>query len=49
VASAVERLAGWLPEGDLPPAPGSVHRMLVRQGDRFLWEGEPIDPSRRIE
>lgn len=32
----------WLPETSAPPAPGSKSRLLVKQGDQWFWEGEPI-------
>ncbi len=35
----------WLPKTSLPPVAGSAHRILVREGDSFLWEGELIDPE----
>jgi len=35
-------LAKWLPAKSAPPAPGSAHRVLVRDGDGWRWEGEPI-------
>jgi arylsulfatase A-like enzyme len=38
----IEQHARLLPEVDLPPAPGSAHRILVRDGDDWLWEGTPI-------
>lgn len=44
-----DRLARWLPEADLPPAPGSAHRILIRRESGFYWEGERIDPAARIE
>jgi choline-sulfatase len=39
----------WLPKTSAPPAPGSKHRVLVKEGDTFIWEGEPIDPDNRWE
>lgn len=39
----------WLPETSAPLAPGSKHRILVKEGDTFIWEGEPIDPDNRWE
>ena len=39
----------WLPISSLPPVPGSKHRILVRDGDRWIWEGKPIDPAKRWE
>lgn len=35
----------WLPQVNHPPAPGSAHRILVREGDTWMWEGRPIVPS----
>ena len=34
----------WLPEIDVPPAPGSLHRVLTFDGETAVWEGTPIDP-----
>jgi len=39
----------WLPTVNLPPAPGSAHRILVQDGDQYIWEGKPIDPDDRWE
>lgn len=36
----------WLPRSSQPPAPGSAHRILVRQGADYYWEGAKIDPAR---
>lgn len=41
----VEAHARWLPQLNHPPAPGSAHRILVREADTWLWEGEPIRPA----
>ena len=49
VQSVVQRLAAWLPEDDAPPAPGSAHRVLVERDGQFIWEGEPIVESERVE
>ncbi len=43
------RLRKWLPISDFPPAPNSKHRILVRDGDKWIWEGKPIDPTKRWE
>lgn len=37
--------ARWLPKVNLPPAPGSAHRILVRENGVWMWEGKPIDPA----
>ena len=34
--------ARWLPKTDVPPAPGSAQRILVRQNGLGLWEEMPI-------
>lgn len=34
-----------LPASSAPPAPGSRSRLLVKEGERWLWEGEPIVPA----
>jgi arylsulfatase A-like enzyme len=38
-------LTRWLPQVNLPPAPGSAHRILVQQDGIWLWEGKPINPE----
>lgn len=38
-------LARWLPVTNAPPVPGSAHRLLVRHGDVWHWEGRPIRPE----
>jgi arylsulfatase A-like enzyme len=38
----------WLPEVDVPPAPGSQHRVLTFDGSTAIWEGKPIDPAERV-
>ena len=35
----------WLPEVDVPAAPGSAHRVLAFDGESAVWEGRPIDPA----
>jgi choline-sulfatase len=35
-------LARWLPKSPAAPAPGSAHRVLVKQKGVWLWEGAPI-------
>jgi arylsulfatase A-like enzyme len=35
-------LARWLPKSPAPPAPGSAHRVLVKENGVWLWEGKPI-------
>lgn len=48
--AAVKRdLARWAPKNSAPPAPGSAHRILVKQGDAWMWEGRPIVPSEKVE
>lgn len=37
--------AKWLPKENLPPAPGSAHRLLVQKDGTWYWEGKPIDPA----
>jgi arylsulfatase A-like enzyme len=35
----------WLPATSAPPAPGSKSRLLVKDGEHWLWEGQPIVPA----
>jgi choline-sulfatase len=44
-AGVVRDHAKWLPKVNLPPAPGSAHRVLVKENGVWLWEGKPIVPS----
>lgn len=44
-AEEVQRHREMLPKSSNPPAPGSRHRVLVREGEDFIWEGEKIDPN----
>jgi choline-sulfatase len=44
-ASVVEDHARWLPANNLPPAPGSAHRVLEQRGGQWFWESQPIDPA----
>lgn len=41
----INQLRKMLPASSKPPAPGSQHRVLVRKGDEFYWEGKKIDPD----
>jgi choline-sulfatase len=40
----------WLPTIDLPPAPGSAHRVLTydKNSGQVIWEGKPIQPDDNI-
>lgn len=39
--------ARWLPQTNLPPAPGSAARLLVLTNGVWHWEGKPIVPSEK--
>jgi arylsulfatase A-like enzyme len=41
--------ARWLPKVDVPPMPGSKHRILVRENGQWIWEGKPIVPSEAVK
>jgi arylsulfatase A-like enzyme len=43
--SVISELVTWLPKVDLPPAPGSKHRVLTLDHDVLFWEGKPIVPG----
>jgi arylsulfatase A-like enzyme len=47
--TVVRELSQWLPKVNIPPVPGSAHRLLVKQGDHWVWEGEVIDPAEKVE
>ncbi len=32
----------WLPKANLPPIPGSAHRLLVNENGIWMWQGKPI-------
>ena len=38
----------WLPKKNLPPAPGSRHRILTYESGQAEWEGALIDPKEPI-
>ena len=42
-------LAKSLPATSAPPAPGSAQRVLVRDGQIWRWEGEPIRPEELVQ
>ncbi|HSW01377.1 MAG TPA: sulfatase [Sedimentisphaerales bacterium] len=46
-AAVIEEHRRWLPEIDLPPAPGSAHRVLTydRATDEAVWEGTRVRRS----
>lgn len=44
-AGTLRRLRSHLPESNLPPVPGSQHRILVQDDDSWVWEGDVIDPQ----
>jgi arylsulfatase A-like enzyme len=41
----LRELATWLPRVDVPAAPGSAQRVLVKEGDKWIWEGKAIVPG----
>jgi arylsulfatase A-like enzyme len=43
-----KKLAKWLPEKSAPPAPGSKSRLLIHQGNQWIWEGEAIHPEEAV-
>jgi arylsulfatase A-like enzyme len=47
-AGVIENLASWLPADDAPLAPGSKHRVLEKEGEVWMWEGEPIEFDKLI-
>jgi len=44
-AETLRSHARWLPSRDAPAVPGSALRVLIREGDGWLWEGKPIVPG----
>ena len=46
-AATRQELARWLPKAPAPLAPGSAHRVLAKEGGRWLWEGKAIIPSEK--
>jgi choline-sulfatase len=38
----IVELSKWLPKKNLPPAPGSAHRILEQKDGIWHWEGSPI-------
>jgi choline-sulfatase len=49
LARVVREHARWLPKVNLPPAPGSAHRVLIQENGVWLWEGKPIKPEEKEE
>src|SRR5581483_7081379 len=45
LAGVIKEHARWLPTVNAPPVPGSMHRLLVRVGNVWMWEGKAIDPA----
>jgi len=41
-ASVIRELARWLPKMNVPPAPGSSERFLVKKDGVWYWEDKPI-------
>ncbi len=48
-ARVIREHAQWLPRVNLPPAPGSAHRILVQENGQWQWEGKPIIPAEKEE
>jgi len=46
-ADIKQRLAQWIPKVDVPPVPGSKHRVLTYDPEtgQAVWEGRPIGPN----
>jgi choline-sulfatase len=44
-ADVIREHAKWLPKVNLPPAPGSASRILVKENGVWMWEGKPIVPT----
>jgi len=40
-------MAHWLPKSPAEPAPGSAHRVLVKENGVWLWEGKAIVPEEK--
>lgn len=47
--AVIEEHARWLPKINLPPAPGSAHRILTQTNGVWYWEGKAIDPAEKEE
>lgn len=48
-AAVKVEMAKWLPKVDLPPAPGSAHRVLEKKADGWYWEGKLVDPDAVVD
>ncbi len=46
LASVLAELRQWVPKESHAPLPGSRSRLLVRDGEQWIWEGKPIDPTK---
>jgi choline-sulfatase len=45
----IDNHAKFLPTTNVPPMPGSKHRLLTFENGQWVWEGEPIDPADKME
>ena len=45
----LKKLRQWVPVVNQHPVPGSKHRILIREDGKWIWEGKPIDPTKRWE
>ncbi len=41
-AKIIKEHARWLPKSNLSPVSGSAARLLLKQGETWMWEGKPI-------
>ncbi len=48
-AGVIREHSQWLPKTNIPPVPGSAHRILVQENGKWLWEGKPIIPDEKEE
>ncbi len=47
LSKVVRDHARWLPHVNLPPAPGSAHRILVQKDGDWWWEGRLVRPEEK--
>lgn len=45
----ITELSQWLPKKNLPPAPGSAHRILEQKDGVWHWEGKPIKKEELVD
>lgn len=48
-AALIAEHSKWLPKIDVPPAPGSRHRILYKEDGKWIWEGKEIVDAELVD